>query len=165
MKRGRRKTTKPLKEEVFSLRATKEEAQELKEKINESGMSASIFLRKAAFDATIYKYELEVIKILRQTINELTRIGVNLNNNAKSLALVNNAEFKSKLECFLQNYDYSNRTESAKKLNYKTGNSAKNIIESSENYFIELVNVLPNLAQDVKELKKELSAISDSMNR
>lgn len=89
-------TTKPV---VQSIRYTQAEWDELKVKLQESGLTYTQFMLQAAKRAKVIKYDTADYAAIRDARLELKRIGININNIARHGAMVTDAE---SIDIFIQ---------------------------------------------------------------
>lgn len=75
-----------------NIRYSKEEWEIVQEKLKETGLRYSEFIRKASLNVEIKSIDLEVIKAIRDVRNNLIKIGNNINIIAKNSAMVTTAE-------------------------------------------------------------------------
>lgn len=111
-KKGRPKkeagTTKPV---VQSIRYTQAEWDDLKLKLQESGLTYTQFMHQAAQRAKVIKYNMADYAAIRDARLELKRIGININNITRHGAMVTDSET---LDIFMQ--DLRNCRDIAKEL-------------------------------------------------
>lgn len=92
-KKGRpKKQVQEKKTIVQSLRYTQKEWDDLKDKLDESGLSYSKFMRRAAKRTKVVKFEPLDFAILRDVRIALVRIGQNINVIAKHAATLNDLD-------------------------------------------------------------------------
>ena len=65
-----------------NIRYSKEEWEIVQEKLKETGLGYSEFIRKASLNVEIKSIDLEVVKAIRDVRNNLIKIGNNINKNA-----------------------------------------------------------------------------------
>lgn len=75
-----------------NIRYSKEEWEIVQEKLKETGLGYSEFIRKASLNVEIKSIDLEVVKAIRDVRNNLIKIGNNINIIAKNSAMVTTAE-------------------------------------------------------------------------
>ena len=93
MKNGRpKKQEDQIRNIGKNIRYSKEEWEIVQEKLKETGLGYSEFIRKASLNVEIKSIDLEVVKAIRDVRNNLIKIGNNINIIAKNSALVTTAE-------------------------------------------------------------------------
>ena len=93
MKNGRpKKQEDQIRNIGKNIRYSKEEWEIVQEKLKETGLRYSEFIRKASLNVEIKSIDLEVIKAIRDVRNNLIKIGNNINIIAKNSAMVTTAE-------------------------------------------------------------------------
>lgn len=93
MRNGRPKKEKDqIRNIAKNIRYSKEEWEIVQEKLKETGLGYSEFIRKSSLNAEIKSIDLEVIKAIRDVRNNLIKIGNNINIIAKNSAMVTTAE-------------------------------------------------------------------------
>lgn len=93
MKNGRpKKQEDQIRNIGKNIRYSKEEWEIVQEKLKETGLGYSEFIRKASLNVEIKSIDLEVVKAIRDVRNNLIKIGNNINIIAKNSAMVTTAE-------------------------------------------------------------------------
>lgn len=93
MRNGRPKKEKDqIRNIAKNIRYSKEEWEIVQEKLKETGLGYSEFIRKSSLNAEIKSIDLEVIKAIRDVRNNLIKIGNNINIIAKNSAMVTTAD-------------------------------------------------------------------------
>lgn len=93
MRNGRPKKQKDqIRNIAKNIRYSKEEWEIVQEKLKETGLGYSEFIRKSSLNAEIKSIDLEVIKAIRDVRNNLIKIGNNINIIAKNSAMVTTAD-------------------------------------------------------------------------
>lgn len=75
-----------------NIRYSKEEWEIVQEKLKETGLGYSEFIRKASLNVEIKSIDLEVVKAIRDVRNNLIKIGNNINIIAKNSSMVTTAD-------------------------------------------------------------------------
>ena len=75
-----------------NIRYSKEEWEIVQEKLKETGLGYSEFIRKASLNVEIKSIDLEVVKTIRDVRNNLIKIGNNINIIAKNSSMVTTAD-------------------------------------------------------------------------
>ena len=89
MRNGRPKKEKDqIRNIAKNIRYSKEEWEIVQEKLKETGLGYSEFIRKSSLNAEIKSIDLEVIKAIRDVRNNLIKIGNNINIIAKNSAML-----------------------------------------------------------------------------
>ena len=93
MKKGRpRKATEQLRGITKNIRYTKEEWSIIQDKLDQSGLSFSEFIRRASYRAEIVPVDMDAIQVLRDAKVALNKIGANINMLARNSANILNTQ-------------------------------------------------------------------------
>lgn len=93
MRNGRpKKQENQIRNIAKNIRYSKEEWKIVQEKLKETGLGYSEFIRLASFNVEIKSIDSEVVKAIRDVRSNLKKIGNNINIIAKNSAMVTTAE-------------------------------------------------------------------------